>query len=452
MAQLVDDCIRQSEGGDWIIQSLLDTDFYKFTMDYFIHTLHRGVEVEFGLINRNPRIPLAKIIDERELRRQLDHVMTLSLSEDELAFIRRQNVFSKQASTEKYMEFLKQLRLTTYTLKRVGDQYELRFKAPWETVTFWEIASMAIISELLYIALMRSMTKADRVLFFDNAVRRLQTMLEQIKTRPWVQMAEFGTRRRFSRSWHNVAIEMFAETLGTQLIGTSNALLVLNHNLQPVGTNAHELPMVLTAIAPTDEEKRMAQYSVLRQWEPLFDEKLRITLPDTYGSEQFWKNMPEDLAFRVAHNWSGQRQDSGDPVDEGLRYINWLKSQGVNAKKAHKKDMSSDGLNVPLMFKINDALRDLIDDLYGMGTHASNIEGCHPDPNQRAVVNGVALDLTNDELFRGHSIVCKVMSANGQPAVKLSNNVNKATGPKDEVEKYLRLFGHAGMVKQAVLV
>ncbi len=445
--------VMRPENPDWIIHSLLDVDFYKFTMGYYIFTLHRGVSVTFSLINRNIRIPLAEIIDEGELRAQLDHAMSLRLRRTDIAYLRGQDVYGSNMFSEEYLRFLGNLQLTPYTLTRVGNQFELSFTGPWEVVTFWETIAMAIISELLYRTLMRSLSETELTVFFARATNRIYEMLLRIKTRPWIRLADFGTRRRFSFLWHQVVVQMCREILGKQFSGTSNTWMAFNQDLIPIGTNAHELPMVLTAIAEGDEAKRMAQYQVLREWQHLFPQGgLRITLPDTYGSEQFYKNMPKDLAFEVAHHWRGQRQDSGDPIKEGLNFVEWLSQQGVDAKKNEKVNISSDGLDVDLMFVIDDALRDHIADPFGVGTHLTNIVGCHPRPSERAVVNGRTLDLTNGELFRGHSFVCKVVSANGNPAVKLSNNVNKATGPKDEVEKYLKIFGHAGRVTQDVFV
>ena len=119
--------------------------------------------------------------------------------------------------------------------------------------------------------------------------------------------------------------------MGDLLGGTSNTWMAFNQDLMPIGTNGHELPMVITAIAEDDDAKRSAQYEVLGHWEELYGEGLLVMLPDTYGSEQFFHNMPDDLATHVAHKWRGQRQDSGDPGDECRKFINWLKSKNVNS-------------------------------------------------------------------------------------------------------------------------
>ena len=229
--------------------------------------------------------------------------------------------------------------------------------------------------------------------------------------------------------------------------------MAFNQQLVPTGTNAHELPMVVTALA-NDSAKRMAQYEVLRLWHDLFPMGgLRIVLPDTYGTKQFLENMPSDVADKVAHSWRGFRQDSGDPLAEAKLIIDWYAQFGIDPARRDKIIIPSDGLDVDQMFSIDDELEGRIAHPFGWGTLFGNdFLDCHPRPDDEAVVRGERLGLTNGELFRGHSFVCKVESTNGNPAVKLSNNTNKATGRKSEIEKYLRIFGAENRTTQDVVV
>lgn len=446
--------VLRPEQHDWIIRSLLDNDFYKFTMGAFIHRYHRGVNVAFELINRDLSLPLADIIDEGELRAQLDHVMTLRLRPTDIYYLRGMDVYGQTMFAPEYLQFLAGLQLPSYTLTRVGSQYKLRFQAAWEESTWWECIAITIIVELLYRTLMRSMSRSELEVMFGRAIDKLYKKLKRITERPWLRIGDFGYRRRFGHLWHKRVLEMCREILGEQFTGASSTWMAFNQDLTPIGTNAHELPMVLTALADTDEEKRAAQYEVLRKWGPLHpDNALRIALPDTYGSKQFWAGMPGDLAEEVAHNWRGVRLDSGDPIEEAVNFIRWLEGHGVDSWKDNKIVIPSDGLDIDSIFEIDDALEGKIRHPYGWGTNLTNdFRGCHPRGNEFAVVNGTQLALTYDQLFRGHSIVCKTVEANGRPCVKLSNNVNKATGPIDEINRYLRIFGHEGRVKQEVLV
>ena len=460
--------VLRPEKGDWAVRSLLDMDYYKFTMDYFIWMNYPGVEVEFCLINRNHNLPLAKLIDEQELRAHLNHVRTLrfgnpnpaiAMQSTNIYYLRGMDVYGTRMFPEEYLKFLATMEMTPYTLERVGDQYKLKFKGPWEVVTFWETIALAIVCELLYRKLMRSMTKAELEALYAAAKIKLDRKLRLLKARPGIKFADFGQRRRHSFLWQKYAIEVAREIMGPQFTGTSNTWMAFNQDLVPIGTNAHELPMVLTAIASPEEygfTKKHAQYEVLRKWGATFPHNaLRIVLPDTYGSAQFWRDMPKDLAKEIAETWRGEREDSGDPVTGALAFTRWLDCQGIDKQRILREKIviPSDGLDVDSMISIDKALDGTIAHPFGWGTNFSNgFEGCHPRANEMAVVDGVELGLTWGQLFKGQSVVIKVESANGKPAVKLSNNIKKATGNPEEVKKYIGIFGTDGQVSQDVSV
>lgn len=453
VADFVDRIIRP-ERDDYIIRDLFDIDFYKLPMGQMIHRYHPGIRVKFTLINRHKHIPIARIVDEGELRRQLDHVMRLEFKKTHVSYLRGQDVYNTNMFSEQYLGFLASLKLPHYTLTRVDDQFELEVTDSWSRSTWWETIFMSVISELIYRKLMETMTKTELRVLFGRATDKLYRKLKRLKEAR-VSFADFSTRRRFSHLWQKFCIEMAQEVMGDLFTGTSNVWMAFSEDLMPIGTNAHELPMVLTAVAKTDEEKRNAQYQVVREWQSLDPRGgLRIVLPDTYGSRQFFNGMPQDLAEEVAHNWLGQRQDSGDPVDEAFFFMDWLKRFGVDAGRDGKVIIPSDGLDVEPMLNIHEKLSGLIRHPFGYGSMFGNdFVGCHPRGDQQAVVNGMILPgLTYNDVFRPHSIVCKPTRANGHPVVKLSNNPQKATGPRDEVEKYLRIFGHEGQVSQAVEV
>ncbi len=445
--------VLRPERDNWVIRSLLHIDFYKFTMGLFIYRYFRGVEVTFAFINRHLHIPLARIVDEIELRRQLDHARTLIIQHVDLFFLRSMDVFGYPMFPPDYLEFLMQLRLGTYKLERVGDQYRLTFTGPWEVVTFWETIALSIITELFYRTLMESMTETQLNVLFGRMYDKLYRKLERLATRPWIRFADFSTRRHFSRLWQRTAVIMAREMVPTQFTGTSNAQLARELDCTPIGTYAHELPIVVTALAPR-AQRITAQYTVLPLWASLFPKGgLRITLPDTYGTKAFFKHMPPDLAEQVAREWRGFRDDSGDTIANGRQYVGWYAQFGINPKQDGKIMIPSDGLDVDPMFAIDDALRELIGLANGWGTNFGNgIEGCHPRPDDEAVVRGEKLGISNDVLFRGHSFICKPAFANNNPCVKISNNPNKATGDSYAVAEYTKDFGTEGHVAQDVLV
>ena len=183
----------------------------------------------------------------------------------------------------------------------------------------------------------------------------------------------------------------------------------------------------------------MAQYDILDQWEQVFGEGLRIVLPDTYGSAQFFKNMPTEVAENVAHNWRGMRQDSGDPYIEANMYFRWLAKQGVPLEEVRKKVcIFSDGLDAEPIVTLQRFFDGALITPFGWGRKLTN--------------DFVSCALNENPLFRPFSMVCKIVEAGGNPAVKLSNNVGKATGLKSEIERYVRIFGEEGRGKQEVEV
>jgi nicotinate phosphoribosyltransferase len=450
--------VLRPESSDWVIRSLMDVDFYKFTMAYFIKTYYAGVNVVFNFINRHTHIPVADLVDEGELRRQLDHVLTLRFRRTDIYYLRGMDIYGDSMFPPGYLEFLGGLRLPPYKLERVGNQYKFEVEGPWELATWWETIFLAILSELLYRTLMQSMAeqgpegRLELELMYAAAKNKLYAKLKRLKADGRVRFADFGQRRRHSFLWQLYAIEMARDVMGPQFVGTSNTWMAFNQDLVPIGTNAHELPMVMTALADTDDGKRDAQYEVLRKWGKLFTQTgVRVMLPDTYGSAQFYEHMPQDLAAEVAGSWRGARYDSGSLIEEGMRHAKFLRRFRIAT--IHRLGIPSDGLDVDPMINLQDVLGGDLTLSNGWGTKFTNdFDGCHPRGDEQALVHGKPIGLTWNQAFAGHSFVCKIASANGNPAVKLSNNVNKATGPKDEVERYIRIFGSEGRIAQKVIV
>lgn len=440
--------------GERILKSNADNDFYKETMGQFTHRHYRGKRVRFRFINRHKHIPLGILIDLDELRAELDHARSLRTQPEVIDYLRNLTAYHPGLFTEEYLAFRAAYQLPPYELRRVGDQIEFTAEGNWEDVSPWETIFLAILSELLYRTLMREMKPYELEIMYTRAKNKLHQKLLLLKRYPTLYFADFGFRRRHSADWHSYAIEMAKEILGEQFTGASSTWMAMKHDVKPIGTNAHELPMVLTALADTDEEKLDAQYEVLRKWGGDHPEgPLRIVLPDTYGSRQFWKNMPEDLAEEVAHHWRGVRLDSGDPFDETERLVRWYRGYSIDPWNTPRVAMPSDGNDTPIMIKFHEVHEGIIHHQNGWGTMFSNdFDGCHPRADERAVLHGFTLPLTWNDLFKGHSLVAKPDLAEGRPVVKLSNNVNKATGPKDEVERYLRIFRPEGRIYQDVLV
>jgi nicotinate phosphoribosyltransferase len=403
---------------DPIVRSLIDTDFYKLLMCQSVFRNKPDTQVTFSLINRTSSVPLAKLIDEGELREQLDHVRSLSLSRGESTWLRGNTFYGKrQMFRSDFMEWFENLRLPAYQLERVGDQYELTFEGSWPEVMLWEIPALAILMELRGRAVLNDMARFELQVLYARAMTKLWEKVEHLRQIPDLKIADFGTRRRHSYLWQDWCVQAMVEGLGDSFIGTSNCLIAKERDMEAIGTNAHELPMVYAALANSDEALARAPYDVLADWQEEHDGNLRIILPDTYGTEGFLKRAPDWLA-----GWTGIRIDSGDPATAAEVAINWWKERGEDPTK--KLVIFSDGLDERKIVELHKQFQGRVRASFGWGTLLTNdFRGLAP----------------NDGLSP-FSLVCKAISANGNPTVKLSDNPNKAMGPEDEIARYKRVF------------
>ncbi|WP_113911645.1 nicotinate phosphoribosyltransferase [Roseovarius dicentrarchi] len=403
---------------DPIVRSLIDTDFYKLLMCQSVFRNRPDTQVTFSLINRATHIPLADLVDEGELREQLDHIRSLSLSRGESTWMRGNMFYGKrQMFNPAFMDWFDKLRLPPYHLERVGDQYELTFEGSWPEVMLWEIPALAVIMELRSRAVLHKMEKFELQVLYARAMTKLWEKVENLREVPDLRIADFGTRRRHSFLWQDWCVRAMHEGLGEKFVGTSNCLIAKNRDLEAIGTNAHELPMVYAALAQSDAELARAPYDVLSDWHEEHEGNLRIILPDTYGTEGFLKNAPEWLA-----GWTGIRVDSGDPAKGAEMAIEWWKARGEDPSQ--KLIIFSDGLNEEKIVQLQTQFSGRVRVSFGWGTHLTNdFRGLVP----------------NDALAP-FSMVCKPVSADGRPTVKLSDNPKKAMGPASEIARYKRVF------------
>ena len=417
---------------DPIIRSLLDTDFYKLMMLQMIWGLYRDIRVTFSLINRTKRVRVAEEVDERELRDQLDHARTLRFSKKEMIWLAGNTFYGRaQIFDPKFLAWLADFQLAEYELHRVDGQYELHFDGPWTHTTMWEIPALAIINELRSRTALRKYGRFTLDVLYARAKAKLWSKVERLRELPTLRISDFGTRRRHGFLWQRWCVEALKEGLGEAFIGTSNVLLAMDSDLEAIGTNAHELPMVLAALANTDEELRAANYQVLRDWERYYGGNLLIVLPDTFGTTAFLRDAPDWVA-----DWTGFRPDSAPPVEGGEEIVAWWKQKGRDPRE--KLLVFSDALDADTIVSTYRHFEGRTRMSFGWGTNLTNdFDGCAPQ---------------QDDGLRAISLVCKVTAANGRPAVKLSDNPKKATGTPEEIARYLRVFGGAGRVEREVLV
>jgi nicotinate phosphoribosyltransferase len=415
---------------DPIVRSLIDTDFYKLLMCQSIFRNKPDTTVVFSLINRSTKVRLADLIDEGELREQLDHVRSLSLTRGESTWLRGNTFYGKrQMFRPDFMEWFEGLKLPAYHLEKRDGQFELTFEGRWPEVMLWEIPALSVLMELRSRAVLKDMGRFEIQVLYARAMTRLWEKIERLRGIGGLRIADFGTRRRHGFLWQDWCVQAMQEGLGAKFIGTSNCLIAKNRDVEAIGTNAHELPMVYSALADTDEELRQAPYRVLADWQEEHEGNLRIILPDTYGTEGFLKNAPDWLA-----GWTGIRIDSGDPAKGAETAIRWWKDRGEDPTQ--KLVIFSDGLDVEKIQELYAQFNGRVKVSFGWGTMLTN--------DFRGLVESDAL--------APFSLVCKALSADGRPTVKLSDNPAKAMGPKDEIERYKRVFGVGRQEAQEVLV
>ena len=417
---------------DTIVRSLLDTDIYKLLMLQTIWKERADVPVTFSLINRSTSVRLAEEVDETELRAQLDAARTLTLSKKELIWLTGNTFYGRERLfTGEFIDWLKHYRLPPYSLTVEDGQYRIDFEGSWADVTLWEIPVLSIISELRSRAAMHGVGRFELDVTYARAKAKLWEKVMRLDALPDLRIADFGTRRRHSFLWQRWCIAAMSEGLGEKFTGTSNVLMAMDLDLDAIGTNAHELPMVEAALAESDEDLPRAPYRVLERWSRTYDGNLLIVLPDTYGTTGFLAEAPDWVA-----DWSGFRIDSKEPLAGGEELIAWWRSRGQDP--AEKLLIFSDGLTVEKIEEVYHRFHGRVRLSFGWGTHLTNdFMDCAPHPNPA---------------LRAISLVCKVTHAGGRATVKLSDNRDKASGPAEEIARYRRVFGQADIGRQDVVV
>ncbi|MGB3502744.1 MAG: nicotinate phosphoribosyltransferase [Mesorhizobium sp.] len=417
---------------DPIVRSLLDTDFYKLLMLQMIWGVYPKVDATFQLINRATRYRLAEEIDIEELRVQLDHARTVRFSKKEMIWLAGNTFYGrKQIFSPEFLDWLKDFQLPEYELSRKDGQFELTFHGRWVETSMWEIPALTIINELRSRAAMKGLGPFSLDVLYARAKAKLWDKVERLKQLPDLRISDFGTRRRHSFLWQRWCVEALKEGLGVSFTGSSNVKLAMDADLEALGTNAHELPMVLAALANSDEELKKAPYQVLQDWQKYYGGNLQIVLPDAFGTAAFLRDAPDWVA-----DWTGFRPDSAPAIEGGERIIKWWKERGRDPLE--KLLIFSDGLDVDTIISAYHHFNGKVRMTFGWGTNLTNdFEDCAPTdiPGLNAI-----------------SLVCKVVEANGRPAVKLSDNPLKATGDKKEIKRYLDIFGSEGFTEIGVKV
>lgn len=393
-----------------IINSLLDLDFYKLTMLQVVWKYFRDVKVKYAFKNRTKKVALANFIKEEDLRAELEHARGLHFKSDEIKYLRT-SIHTKDIFSDDFLDFLKDLRLCDFQIENDGANYKIEVEGSWPEAILWETMILGIVNELYYRFLIRD-GKYNLMNVFGEGDKRLNQKAGLLKEYPRIRFSDFGTRRRFSGLWQRHVVERLAKELPEQFMGTSNVLLAKELGLRPIGTFAHEMYMIFSGIfSASDEEIKSSHNKALQIWWNEYGEKLSIALTDTYGTKFFF----DDFTDEQIRLWKGLRQDSGDPFEFGENAVAFYESKGIDPWT--KVIVFSDGLDVETIVALYERFAGRIQVMFGWGTN-----------------------LCNDLGFEALSLVVKAVKANGFSLVKLSDNLAKATGEPEQVERFKKIF------------
>lgn len=384
-------------------------DFYKLTMGQIALERHAAETVTFTMKNRAGDFPLSQYVTPEALQERLTAIQEQGFTPEEIAYFAGLKAQDGSARfDEPYLDFLANLDLTDVSVEIDPDTKDLSIhtKGQWANVSLWETVVMSETNELYYENYLKenNLNKED---VWAEGDRRLDEKIERIKNST-IKFADFGTRRRFSAEWHEHVVGRLKDELPDNFIGTSNPWFAYKYDLTPIGTYAHEMPMVYSALAdargdnPLDGHREM-----LNDWDDRYKGDLSSALTDTFKSDFFFTDFTPDLAEK----WRGVRHDSGDPFAFGDKVIEFYKKNGIDP--ADKTIIFSDGLDLDKIFELHEYFEGKINVVFGWGT-----------------------TLMNDLGVRANNFVMKATEVNETPTVKLSDVEGKHTGPPEYVERY----------------
>ena len=388
-------------GPRMIIESLLDTDLYKFTMMQAVLHQHPGAQVAYRFRCRTPGIDLAAHIGRIEA--EIDHLCSLRFSEEELRFLRGLRYVRPD-----FVDFLEQFQLRRRHVRlapsrEVAGELDLQIEGPWLHTILFEVPVLAIVSEVW----MRAQPGAD----LAEGERRLRAKLERLRDgAPDCAITDFGTRRRYSREWQARVLPVCAQVLGPQFAGTSNVHFARVLGMTPHGTMAHEWLQAFQQLGP---RLRDSQRAAFEAWAQEYRGDLGIALSDVVGLDAFLRDF--DLYF--CKLFDGMRHDSGDPVQWADRVLAHLRAHRVDPRT--KSLVFSDGLDADAVLRIYAHLHGQAKLGFGIGTNLTNDVG--PKPLQ---------------------LVLKLVRCQGQPVAKVSDTPGKGMSDDPQFVAYLRkVFG-----------
>ncbi len=383
---------------DPIVNSLLDTDLYKFNMDQVIFHMHTDLTGEYFFKCRNEGVIFTPEMLE-EINAQIDHLCQLRFSKEELDYLR-----SIRFIKSDYVEFLRLWHpIREYVETSLSDDGELNITVtgPLFSAMQFEIYLLEIVNEVYF------RMQYDYEALLKSAEEKLDAKIRDFNSGRYTFIfAEFGCRRRLSREWEDVVVRRLA-TETKNCIGTSNVYLANKYNLKPIGTYAHEFVQMYQGIDSIP--LAYTNYYAMKDWYKEYEGDNGTALTDTITTDLFLM----DFSRSMVNNYSGVRHDSGDPFSWGEKIIKHYEKFGVDPKT--KQLLFSDGLDFDRAQALYDYFKDRSKVSFGIGTFCSN-----------------------DTCVEPLNIVIKLQYVNGRPVAKLSDSDGKSMCQDSEYLDYLR--------------
>lgn len=382
-----------------IITSLLDTDLYKFSMMQVVLHHFPAAQVEYRYKCRNPGINLSIYIDE--IRAEIKALCKLRFTDAELAYLRGLR-FIKSDFVDFLGLFHMPEKCITVSPSSVPGEIDITVKGPWLHTILFEIPVLAIVNEVYF-------RNECREPDWREGRKRLQSKMHLVTDDPAMaefRVAEYGTRRRFSKKWHEEVVTTMKAQMGPNFAGTSNVLLAMRQGVTPLGTMGHEYLQACQALGP---RLRDSQVFALEVWAKEYRGDLGIALSDVYGMDAFLRDF--DMYF--CKLFDGARHDSGDPFLWGERLL--AHYQANRADPRTKTLVFSDSLTIPRAIELAQRFAGRCKVSFGIGTNLTN-------------------DLGHEPL----QIVMKMVRCNDQPVAKVSDAPEKTMCDDPAYLAYLR--------------
>lgn len=339
------------------LTSLLDNDFYKFTMQFAVVHLFPKAKARYSFINRGEHEFPEGFAEA--LQASVHAMGDLTLTKEEKEFLAITCPYLPPA----YLDFLEGYRYNAneVDIQQNGGALNITMEGYWYRTILWEVPLLCMISELYY-----RMNNMQRVV--DEAVYAITKEKIERYNNLCVTIAEFGTRRRHSYEVHKIVMRALKENGGASFVGTSNVHFAHMNNTKPIGTHAHEWFMFHAA----KYGYKMANTIALEHWADIYRGDLGIALSDTFTTNVFFQQFDK----KFAKLFDGVRHDSGDTIAFAEETIAHYKKLGINPLS--KTIIFSDALNYEKVKRIADFEKGKIGISFGIGTNFTNDVGLKP--------------------------------------------------------------------------